>query len=356
MLMMDYEDDDKKQARFFRICLIDGSVAAQWYETIGDNVKSDWTLLMGALKLRFGDTAEDKHIAFREMVSSKLGDEEVGRASSSEGLSKHVIWARKVTVLSTRAGADPSNNNAYLVYNNVGQHLQGLLTSSGATNSVQAITSKVETLTPVEVESVVRAVNKERENAEINKRMIALERQLNKGTPAFSQSGASQPLSWRKQGQENVTINPGPFPTTAAGVEAYKRSVAAFYDKYGQGASSAISRPYPLSPGTVAAGSNECFNCGLADHLRPNCRAKAPIPVNEQRYRGLVMQQQRATKTYPATGSNTQQLIRSMSTVHLDESHFTHLQFLPMTPEPDNNQALYDDEYEFQGNGGDLSL
>ncbi|KAH8077991.1 hypothetical protein HD553DRAFT_346365 [Filobasidium floriforme] len=352
MLMMDYEDNAAKQAKFFAISLVDGSVAAQWYQGLDDNTKADWNLILAALRIKFGQSADDRHAAFRELVSLKLPDEDVGKTNSEE-VQKQGVWARKVAVLATRAGPDEFNNNAFLVFNNVGPQLQSILVSGGATETVKAITTKVETMSPAEIETLQRTVKKEQDATEWAKRLAAIEGQMRESNqrplaqqPSWNSSAnatskESEKSNWRsRQDRENAPpIELGPFPSTQSGVEAYKRAVSAFYSKHGMNSTSSLSKPFPLSPGTVPAGNNECFNCGKTDHLRTNCRAPAALPLNEQRYRGLVMQQRRAEAQQGlGTGSNLQQPLRALGyqSPYMFNEHdylFSHLQHLPITPD-----------------------
>jgi hypothetical protein len=368
MLMLDFDENDTKQAKFFSVCLVEGSVASQWYETLDDQVKSSWTALQPNLKNKFGESVDDKHSAFREMVGLRLADRDVG-VPDEDGVAKHVAWARKIAILSRKAGEDPNDNNAYLVFNNVGEALQNVLTNTGNADNVSRITAKVETLSPIEVESIGNIVRREEQAAALNTRLQQLERQLS-GTrlPLSTQStgGSQQNQSYEKRAQsygrqdeatfDTENINLGPFPATASGIADYKKAVNGWYSKYGTGATSSLSRPFPLSPGTADAGSNECFNCGQTTHLRVNCSAKHPLPLNEQRYRGMIMQQRRNRPAQnPATGTNTQAPIRSMGWNTIDD-RFYHLIETPPTPDISPEMKFGHLPEFFQGNELGLDL
>jgi hypothetical protein len=163
-------------------------------------------------------------------------------------------------------------------------------------------------------------------------RLQHLERQLAQTRLPLSQSSSQNltvPSYNRTQsaGAENTNIELGPFPNTAKGLSDYKSAVNAFYGRYGPNATSSLNRPFPLSPGTVPAGNNECFNCGKADHLRVNCPARVALPINEQRFRGMSMQKKRNEPNFsPATGFNMATPIRSMSASGWNKGvdHFAH--------------------------------
>ncbi|KAH8080072.1 hypothetical protein HD553DRAFT_257743, partial [Filobasidium floriforme] len=54
--------------------------------------------------------------------------------------------------------------------------------------------------------------------------------------------------------------------STQDGNRAYQEAIRAWYNRHGQDATASLSRPFPLSPGTVRPGSGECFRCGMTGH------------------------------------------------------------------------------------------
>jgi hypothetical protein len=82
----------------------------------------------------------------------------------------------------------------------------------------------------------------------------------------------------------NSVTPPTPFPDTPDGQHAYAAAVTTFYTTFGLDAKSSVSRPHPLSPGTLPAGSGECWRCGRGGHSKVSC-SNQPIPEQEQRYR-----------------------------------------------------------------------
>ncbi|KAH8085184.1 hypothetical protein HD553DRAFT_341806 [Filobasidium floriforme] len=340
MLLLDCDENNAKQAKFFKVNLIEGSAAAIWYETIPAEAKTDWSLLVPLLRNRFDNSIEDKRSAFRTLSTTKLTDKDIG-LTTSNGEFKHVEWARTIAIAKERSGQDPDNLNAFLVMNNMGPHIQSLLIATGSSSSVSDICAKVESLTPNEIETIREMVKRETETAEMRSEVAQLKKQLQRQPLGASQQQSQQQNSfqqstWAQQSlpdrDNSVRVEPGPFPPTAEGHIRYKQAIQNFYRKYGEGATASLSRPFPLSPGTEPAGSNECFNCGLSSHLRPQCTASYRLPDNEQRYRGSVMKQKREMNVFSGSAQQQGKPIRFISHANSYEREFRHLASMPLSP------------------------
>ncbi|KII82684.1 hypothetical protein PLICRDRAFT_181167, partial [Plicaturopsis crispa FD-325 SS-3] len=77
-----------------------------------------------------------------------------------------------------------------------------------------------------------------------------------------------------------------PVPDTDEGRAAYRTQVSAWM-RTNSGFEPDEQHPYPLSPGTSAAGTNECFRCGKGGHRSVVCQAP-PMPGLEQRWRSIA--------------------------------------------------------------------
>jgi hypothetical protein len=346
MLLLDYEENNAKQAKFFKVNLIEGSVAYQWYygASVSDEARGDWSRLLPLLKARFDNSMEDRQAAFVHISTSRLQDQEVGRKTAT-GEMEHVLWARKMAVANQRAGQDPDNNNVFLVMQNIGPYTRNLLVATNSSTSVSKICLKVESLTPTEVDSIKSMVDRESENASMKAQLARLERQFTDRNSTFVNRAASyqsiptyqQPqYTQNSLGLENVEpTSQMPVAQSPENIERYKAAVCEFYKKWGPNSFASLSRPFPLTPGTDAAGSNECFKCGKADHLRDQCTASYTLPENEQRYRGSVMKQKRERRALGQSvgGPNNTPLGRPIRYMHVNEDeHFSHLHRLPISP------------------------
>ena len=310
MLLLDYEENDGKMARFFQVNLIEGSVAYQWYhsEAVSPEDKRSWERLLPLLRAKFDNSLEDRHNAFVHISTSKLANSQVGN-KGPDGEMEHVTWARKLAVANQRAGQDPDNNNVFLVMNNLGDHTRNLIAATGSGGSVARICLKIETMSSTEIAAIKAAVSRGMESSAMRAQLARLERQIMRSPPLSPPEPYQQPFPWRRANAENIDPrSQGPFPQTTEGVEAYKQAVTDFYKQYGANSFASLSRPIPLSPGTDPVGSNECFRCRKSDHLRAQCQANYTLPGNEQRYQGSVMKQKREKAALNPTSTSSMPL------------------------------------------------
>ncbi|KAI6016336.1 hypothetical protein PISMIDRAFT_29233 [Pisolithus microcarpus 441] len=80
-------------------------------------------------------------------------------------------------------------------------------------------------------------------------------------------------------------------PNTEAGRCQYKADIEVWHKTHGYNAPPSLERPYPLKPGTVAAGTGECFMCGLITeppHVGSMCTANETLHPHETHWRQLI--------------------------------------------------------------------
>jgi hypothetical protein len=92
-----------------------------------------------------------------------------------------------------------------------------------------------------------------------------------------------------------AAANPRTYPASAAGVQQYQADVAAWETCYsGPNAPAPDYATYPLTPGTMPAGSKECWTCGLVTSPPHYGVAKChesgatQIPIKESNVRALI--------------------------------------------------------------------
>lgn len=340
MLVYDWDENDKKQAKAFRLNLVEGSMAQQWYEQeVDEPSRASWSLLLPLLKAKFDNAVEDRRSAFQVMSTTSLRDDDIGAPNGKGGM-RHVDWARSLSVASQRAGEDRDGNYAFLVMNNIGPNVRSLLTARVATSSVGRICNAVETLTPTDIETVKAAVKAEQDNRDMRSKLALLERSMQPGRPAPQPTQRETSDSYSSSWINNQNVAPTEdviFQNNTEGVEAYKRAVRAYHERYGDSTYPNPSRPYPLTPGSDPAGTNECYKCGKADHLRSQCQAPYTIPENEQRYRGSVNKAKRSIQQRPdQRNSNTTPMAKPIRWLGTEDdprfAHLARLNHFPISP------------------------
>jgi hypothetical protein len=94
---------------------------------------------------------------------------------------------------------------------------------------------------------------------------------------------------WANLARQAVAQN-HPFPDTEKGKRDYATAMVGWYAKHGEGKADWRTGHVPLTPGSSPLGSNECFTCGVAGHMRPDCpTANNPIPTVEANWRAHIM-------------------------------------------------------------------
>ena len=108
--------------------------------------------------------------------------------------------------------------------------------------------------------------------------------------PPFSQ--APPTANFRVHPPAGSTPIPTSFPSSAEGNRQYTDAVRLWDTRYGSESMPTIETKYPLTPGSLSAGSGECWRCGLRHqgHLRNSseCLKNPALPRKEQSCRSLV--------------------------------------------------------------------
>ncbi|KAI6009916.1 hypothetical protein PISMIDRAFT_30456 [Pisolithus microcarpus 441] len=109
-------------------------------------------------------------------------------------------------------------------------------------------------------------------------------------TMAYTRGAAPWPPLTRSQILEKMSVLPKQ-PDTEVGRRQYEADVKLWHRTYGYDTPLSLERPYPLKPGTAAAGAGKCFSCGLVTdppHVGSMCTAKEMLKPHETRWRQLV--------------------------------------------------------------------
>lgn len=259
-----------------------------------------------------------------ELLKHELGEKELGKTVDVRGRPKwtHHIWAEKALELATKAEIASTNHSILTVKSNLPAPLRRRLEARYRdwtsfvkaiknVNSDATIAKEVEERAKQEAEKAESAAKLARAEAEIalmkkkieeRERMSAMVGQFNRtNLTSTPRSMPYQPrqygvtggaLDFRRPGQistqrfpstqsqlspadlATLRRNTNAIPTpanTPDGQNEYQRQVAEWERQHGPNAFVTIHTPYPLRPGTLPVGSNECWNCGTSGHRGDEC-------------------------------------------------------------------------------------
>ena len=153
-----------------------------------------------------------------------------------------------------------------------------------------------------------------------------------------------------------TTINVGLFPETPEGWHQHRLAATAWNTKWGETTLPALDRLYPLSPGTAAVRSQECFHCGQCMNpphsVAENSCSHTVINAVECSFRahyrfGLNDSSTRPMPVYPVAQSP------SMPSLHGRQALLVH-QITTLQSNNCNYELAYTAFYD-QGNEGRLS-
>lgn len=296
MLDRGMEEEDVKMAKYWKTCIVGGSPAEAWYETLAEGERKSFKSMETSYRGMFA-TARVKTDAeaLQELRKLRISDEELNRKEAN-GTLKHESYARDLLTASSRIPTTALSDDlkASMMLEGVGPELRKFIRMSvGRTPGVKSVVDCIRGLTDIDIESIVEPYRWKRQLEELKRldssRPRTFGSQVNPDQDSFrSNSNYQRPANGGGQEQmEPIAI--GPFSQDASGQRAYADAIKNWYSRHGSGAVASLSRPFPLTLGTAKPGSGECFRCGWLGHLRPHCTATQEIPENEQRYRGQVM-------------------------------------------------------------------
>lgn len=310
---------DDKVAEFFEVALEEGSEVYLWYEDLAEVQKKSWTALSGLIEAKYGNSVESKRRALRELLTVKLADGDVG-VVGSDGEEKHITWSKKVTTLAYQAGNPGDQSTVEIVFNNVGPYTQSYLTLQNALGSVRTLATAVESMSSSCVGRIRHAASQDQRIQDLERMVRQRSQPLMSSSNNYLQPNAMglttsyqqqsyEPKRADRQRQEDQAyagpIPLGPFREGRDGQAAWEAARRQWHQKYPAGQVT-LNAPYPTSPGTAPPGSDECFGCGKVGHIRPLCPDGGnKLPIEEQRYRGLVASQKRRQAPGPMRGPTT---------------------------------------------------
>ena len=351
-------DDIKK--RQFKYFLQADSTADEWFESLQVDEKKDWDLIEDAFNKRWPRKKAAKKTTEEyeeEITGLRLKTEDLGKKEKTAGreVYSHIAWADKMATIVK--GAKIETTTTYIGH--VRRELPKLLREKlGAGHGDW--TAFLQAVRDVDTDYIRDGADiwkKERDEQDaLRKRIQQLEKltasptaplrqqmmTFGIGSPSSSSNPAQQlrqsstaptdPFAGNNGGRGNLVFqapqtgtppqntNTRPpatqadrtallarlqkyphHPDTEAGRQAHQAQQADWAKTHGPGTFITESTPYPLRPGTLPVGSNECFTCGFTGHLGRRdgrtCGDNRALHPHEQTWRAICSRILKQTRT-----------------------------------------------------------
>jgi hypothetical protein len=329
--LKDAMSEEKKTTAFLNR-LKSGNTAEEWFEAIPEGNRDTWAKVKTAFAVRWpkraasSRSAHDKSNLLKGYIlkESELGiwQEEDGRDELS-----HVLWANKILALANDV-PDPAGLLIPEVRRLLPEVIRDRIESEFATwedftNAIKAI-SKSSVDDALAKDKKFRLAIEESRAATAAARAILLQqsptaplRHMLRNTaisqypqtplpqPQFQQPpsfpSTPAPTSRGQTGQAPFVFRSNELraadaranalpqhPNTPAGLALYTAQIAAWNKAFPGRLKANEFCPYPLTPGTVAICSNECFCCGQVGHRASDCPAPNSLPPHERGWRAVA--------------------------------------------------------------------
>ena len=350
-------DDVKKQQ--FKYFLQADSVADEWYEDLKLQNKKDWNAIEEAFNERWPRKKGAKKTTEEyeeEITGLKLKTEDLGKKEKTAGreVYTHIAWADKMATIVK--GAKIETTTTYIGH--VRKELPKILREKvGAGHTDWTVF--LQAVRDVDIDHIRDGVDlwkrEQDEQEALKKRVQQLEKltasptaPLRQQMTTFNIGGNSQqprqsptavptnPFTSNSGGRGNLfqapqaknptsmqNNTPRPpatqadraallvclqkyphHPDTEPGRQAHRAQQAEWVKTHGLNAFVTESTPYPLRPGTLPVGSNECFTCGFSGHMGrrdgSTCGGNRALHPHEQTWRAICSRILRQTRNVAA--------------------------------------------------------
>lgn len=338
-----------------------GSFAEKWYDKLDANIKDNWKLLKAAFLMQWPpetvpELSTEQHRA--RLRAERLKKEDIGKVVIVRGMETtgHAAWANRILALSARAD-DPSGAMIHGIRDGMPAMMKKIVTGTFASYKAfcDAVKAVDDDTIAVAMEEETRLTQVESDTRRLRDELAQAQRAIPTSPTAplraafggFTLSRGSAPRAPAPASADADPFGGGPVrganlargyqrgaapvrgggfranhlrmadltKNTAgmvhhadvpAGHGAYRLQVQAWKTanptKYLGGDEFA---PYPLTPGTDAVGTGECFDCGVR-HARDSPHPRAIVDVHETYYRRvanrIIRDDRQATNVANAAG------------------------------------------------------
>ncbi|KIJ22810.1 hypothetical protein M422DRAFT_786339 [Sphaerobolus stellatus SS14] len=326
--------DDNKRLEVFESLLLPGTTAETWWQELPEEAKTKWNSLRKEFRERWPPlpNVEDSEKQKKEKLETMtLDNDKLLTKTKYRGqeVYSHIEFAEKAYRLGTEIG----DKKGFLISNvqkRLPQAIQNIIenkdTSTWAEFRQAMISISIEKLKS-EMERVqkekalyddVRALKDIREASQTPTPQKLFGR-FQSPAPTTPRVGPpSTPVTYTSPGNPFLatpttpttprnppfgyspqrtphTPSPQPrittivsrvFQDTQEGRIAYEKAMTEWLRQVGPHGRSTAANPIPLTPGTAATGSNECYACGLiVNHTAQNCTTERRVPDAERSWR-----------------------------------------------------------------------
>lgn len=342
--------DDAWKVKTLRDRIQEDSPAEDWFESLDDATKAKWDEVVKSFNAKWPKTktalSTDEAISRLEEADMRLPPEKLGKTEryGDREIASHVAWAIRMEEWASKNGV-PQH-----VATTARRLLPAVLkTKIKLTKETWAeLVTRMKEVTARELEEALEVTNEAVKSVREAAKAAAPPREepatptralraglvrMSVGTPR-----APMPMTPRRPGESPflTTAPPAPgnlfypyaapatptapsrspadrlqamrdnaivqHPDTADGRRAYQQQKDE-WDRKHAGQRPDERRPYPLTPGTEAAGTGECWRCGRRGHQRADCPpATTAVPTLEQDWRRIAssIKRPRAPNANPA--------------------------------------------------------
>jgi len=306
------------KVRTFELWLKSGRAAKIWWNGLALEEKDTWAHLRAAFekwpeKLITERTMEEQHALLETTV---LKEGSLGKWVKVDGVEEfsHVVWADKLERIS-KALKDDSGLLIPTVRKSMPRALKLLVGTQHRT--WPTFCNAIRKVSITELEEKLEIEDEQREIQTTITRLEQLQKSPTRSIrDALGAVSLAQPIPAPRftiRPAAQTLVAPGPpsaaatpqyrpdaerlvdvvrlalpiHPKTPAGKIAYEAQVAQWLAQNGDRPVNEM-RPYPLSPGTEAVASGECWKCGYTGHLGTGCPSPDHVPMIEQKWRSIA--------------------------------------------------------------------